>query len=341
MKNIGGAMDNPLVSIIIPVYNSEKYVAECIESAINQTWSNKEIIIVDDGSTDRSLTIVQRQANNPLVKIIQQSNKGASAARNTGLKEAKGDYIQFLDADDLLSPNKIEEQIKGLNGSITHLGLCHTLHFNENEDYNKRSVPEEWFDTDSDDPVDFLIKLHAGVDVMPEYGGMVQPNAWLTPRHLIEKAGMWNEFRCPDDDGEFFCRVVLASDGIRFSKNGINYYRKYTTGGSLSGQKSSQAFENILLSIDLKYGYLKAKTNDAIVDRVFARHYWSTGVMAYPHFKTLSKHCIKKGAELGYAGPKYAGGPAGHIITRFFGWKTARYFSLFQQALKSIKLRSR
>ena len=69
------------------------------------------------------------------------------------------------------------------------------------------------------------MKLYTGNDIKPGYGGMIQPNAWLTPRALIDKAGMWNEFRSPDDDGEFFCRVVLASAGIKFSDTGINYYR--------------------------------------------------------------------------------------------------------------------
>jgi glycosyltransferase involved in cell wall biosynthesis len=168
-------MTEPLVSIIIPVYNSEIYLAECIESAINQIHSNTEIIIVDDGSTDNSLQIA-RNFENEKVRVLNQDNRGASAARNTGLKEAKGSYIQFLDADDLLSPDKIEEQIKCLNGSITHLALCHTVHFDENEDYNKGSTTDDWFCADSSDPVDFLIKLYAGDEIMPGYGGMIQYN---------------------------------------------------------------------------------------------------------------------------------------------------------------------
>src|SRR5580698_4662849 len=96
----------PLVSIIIPSYNSENHLAETIKSALSQTWVNKEIIIIDDGSTDSSVQIAKGFESN--VKVLVQKNKGASAARNAGLKEAKGDYIQFLDSDDLLSPDKIE-----------------------------------------------------------------------------------------------------------------------------------------------------------------------------------------------------------------------------------------
>ena len=93
-----------MISIIIPVFNSEKYIEQTIKSAIDQTWANKEIIIIDDGSTDNSLAIA-KQFKNDRIKIITQQNKGASAARNKGIAEAKGTYIQFLDAVDILSAN--------------------------------------------------------------------------------------------------------------------------------------------------------------------------------------------------------------------------------------------
>jgi glycosyltransferase involved in cell wall biosynthesis len=323
----------PLVSIVIPVYNSEKYLAACIDSAINQTWSNSEIIVIDDGSTDNSLKVAQNYAAHPKVKIIRQKNKGASAARNTGLKEAKGDYIQFLDADDLLSPDKIEGQLQSLNESTNHLALSRTVHFLDGDDPLKSIVINEWFCIDSDDPIDFLMKLYAGKDEMPGFGGMIQPNAWLTPRELIEKAGPWNEFRCPDDDGEFFCRVILASEGIKFSRQGLNYYRKYKSTGSLSGQKSFEATENIITSINLKYSYLKERTSDPIIDRIFSRHYWWTGVTAYPQFKDLSKYCVKRAKELGYIGEKYVGGSGGHLLARFTGWKIARIIAYYRQKI--------
>lgn len=327
-------MTRPLVSIIIPVYNTEKHLAACLRSAIEQTWPETEIIVVDDGSTDSSLQIA-RGFESEMVKVIAQKNKGASAARNTGLKEAQGDYIQFLDADDLLSADKMESQVKALNGSTTRVTLCRTVHFFDGDNPQQGVVPNDWFCADNDNPVDFLIKLYAGEDEMPGFGGMVQPNAWLTPRALIDKAGLWNEFRCPDDDGEFFCRVILASEGVKFSDKGINYYRKYKSEGSLSGQKSFEAMENIIASIDLKYGYLKERTNDPILHRVFARHYWWTGVGTYPLFKDLSAYCIKKATQLGYKGQKYMGGPTGHALAGVFGWKLIRFMAYWHQRIKA------
>ncbi|NQT77505.1 MAG: glycosyltransferase [Bacteroidetes bacterium] len=100
----------PLVSIIIPVYNAEQFLAEAMLSALNQTYGNTEIIVIDDGSADKSFEIAYKykQAG---VKIIRQRNKGGSVARNRGLEESQGDYIKFLDADDILTPNAIKEQL--------------------------------------------------------------------------------------------------------------------------------------------------------------------------------------------------------------------------------------
>jgi glycosyltransferase involved in cell wall biosynthesis len=314
----------PLVSIIIPLYNAEKHIKETIEAALNQTWPNKEIIIINDSSTDNSLAIANKYANEN-VKVYTQENKGASAARNHGLREAKGEYIQFLDADDLLSADKIEGQMNYLKGSKKYIGLCRVAHFDDGDDYRKTALKDDdWFCKDSNDPVDFLLKLNAGDEVMPGYGSMIQPNSWLTPKALIEKAGIWNEFRCPDDDGEFFCRVILASEGIKYSTTGTNYYRKHKHNNTVSGQKSLSAYESMLLSIDLKYSYLKERFNDPILERIFARHYWEIGVAAYPKYRQLSKRAINKALEYGYKSQKYKAGPVGTWLSKILGWRLVR-----------------
>ena len=96
-----------LISIIIPAYNSEKFIASTIQSALDQTWSNKEIIIVDDGSTDATLQVAREfEFANENIKVYTQRNAGACSARNKGFSLSKGDYIQFLDADDLMDGQK-------------------------------------------------------------------------------------------------------------------------------------------------------------------------------------------------------------------------------------------
>lgn len=280
-------MNKPLVSIIIPVYNAASFIAETINSALQQTWPNKEIIIIDDGSSDNSLAII-RQFESVNVKIHTQINQGASAARNHGLQLAKGTYIQFLDADDLLSANKIEAQIEALADYPGYIGLCGTIHFQDSTDPIAYTLKHEWFSEGSDDPVDFLIKLYGGGLIGPDYGGMVQPNAWLTPREIIDKAGPWNEMRNPDDDGEFFCRVVLASKGIRYGYKAINYYRKFNNLKSWSAQKSYQACSNLLQSTKLKAQHLLAKTNDPKARLALSLLFWDNAVNFYPQYINLA-----------------------------------------------------
>ena len=95
-------MNQPKVSVIIPVYNTEKYLRECLDSVVNQTLKETEIICVDDGSTDESSEILKRFAEKDhRVQVYRTENRGAGAARNEGLKHAKGEYCSFLDADDL------------------------------------------------------------------------------------------------------------------------------------------------------------------------------------------------------------------------------------------------
>ncbi|HEX3627758.1 MAG TPA: glycosyltransferase family A protein, partial [Verrucomicrobiae bacterium] len=103
----------PLVSVLIPAYNAEKWIAETIASALGQTWPNKEIIVVDDGSTDRTLSVV-RQFTSKSVNVVSQTNRGAAAARNKAYSLSQGDYIQWMDADDLLSPDKIARQMEAV-----------------------------------------------------------------------------------------------------------------------------------------------------------------------------------------------------------------------------------
>ena len=106
------------VSVIIPVYKVEKYIAATVQSALDQTYKDLEVIIVDDGSPDRSIEICQ-QFTDSRIEIIRQQNRGVCAARNTGIRHAQGKYLAFLDGDDLWLPEKLEKHIEHLENSPT------------------------------------------------------------------------------------------------------------------------------------------------------------------------------------------------------------------------------
>lgn len=102
-------MNQSVVTIILPVYNAEKYLDRCIESLLNQAYKNLEILLIDDGSTDHSAEICRRYSQKDArIQYIRQSNKGVSAARNLGLENSSGEFVAFVDADDMLRPNAIE-----------------------------------------------------------------------------------------------------------------------------------------------------------------------------------------------------------------------------------------
>jgi len=121
-------MKMPRISIIIPVYNTEQYLAKCIESVINQTYINLEILLVNDGSTDSSLDICNAYASNDSrVVVINKQNGGVSSARNSGLEVATGEYIGFVDSDDFLSPVMYEELLDAIqknDADIAECGYC-------------------------------------------------------------------------------------------------------------------------------------------------------------------------------------------------------------------------
>ena len=113
---------DPLVSVIIPNFNYGRYLEDCISSVINQSYKNLEIIIVDDGSTDDSISIIEKF--NTQVVLVKKDNSGVSDTRNIGVKVATGEYLTFLDADDTLEPTKIHDQMQLMKDSPSELIYC-------------------------------------------------------------------------------------------------------------------------------------------------------------------------------------------------------------------------
>lgn len=136
------------ISIIIPVYNSEKYLKECLDSIVNQTFEDIEIICVNDGSTDNSLNILEEYANNDnRIMIISQENSGQGSARNNGLNNAVGEYIYFMDSDDILETDTLKDCYNVVKGDNLDFVMFQLINFNENDqsyyqefDYNMPNV---------------------------------------------------------------------------------------------------------------------------------------------------------------------------------------------------------
>lgn len=237
-----------LVSILIPAYNAETWIAETIKSALNQTWINKEIIIVDDGSSDGTLQIA-KIFESKTVKVKTQHNMGACSARNTALSLAQGAYIQFLDADDLLAPDKISQQLKGDNQGADSLVLLSAAwgKFFYYTHYAKFKPDSLWQDLG---PSEWIHRKFNDNTFMT-------PSAWLVSRRLIDLAGPWDERLSMDDDGEYACRLVSRSQCVKFVPEAKSYYRVGNV-GTLSTIRSDKALHSLFLSMRLSMEHLQS-----------------------------------------------------------------------------------
>lgn len=134
--------DIPVISVIVPVYNVEKYLAACINSILAQTFADFELILVNDGSTDKSGQICEDYARQDArVRVAHQPNGGLSAARNTGINMARGDYLSFVDSDDTVLPDFLQALVRGAEESDADIALCGVTHVWENGDSPDEEVP--------------------------------------------------------------------------------------------------------------------------------------------------------------------------------------------------------
>lgn len=239
----------PLVSILIPAFNAEKWIADTLRSAVAQSWTRKEIIVVDDGSTDGTLAVA-RQFESCDVRVVTKNNEGAAATRNAAYKLAGGDYIQWLDADDLLSLDKIERQMEVAQSLkskrwLLSCGWGSFLHRWHRANFKPTPL---WCDLSA---TEWLFrKMNQNL--------FMQTATWLVSRELSEAAGPWDTNLLGDDDGEYFCRVLLASDGVRFVSGPRVYYRAVGT-GSLSHIGNSNRKRNAQWnSMKLHMKYLRS-----------------------------------------------------------------------------------
>jgi len=238
---------NQLVSILIPAYNSAVWIADSLRSAIGQTWGHKEVIVLDDGSTDGTADVA-RAFESKTVKVVSKVNEGAAATRNQLLEMSQGRYIQWLDADDLLSPGKVERQMRSLmeRGDSRTLLSCPWAYFYYRPHAACFKPTPLWEDLT---PAEWLLRkmgrnLHQ------------QTATWLTSRELVEAAGLWNEELLSDDDGEYFARVLMASTGTLFVPDARVYYRA-VPGSRLSYiGKSQRKMDSMLVSMRLHLKYL-------------------------------------------------------------------------------------
>jgi glycosyltransferase involved in cell wall biosynthesis len=321
----------PLVSILIPAYNAEPWIGDTIRSARAQTWPRKEIIVVDDGSRDRTLSIARKFASKN-VSVVTQENQGAAAARNCALALSQGEFIQWLDADDLLAPDKIAKQVEASNrcGSKRMLFSSAWGHFYYRIDRGNFASTSLWCDLS---PVEWLIRKIGQNLHMP-------PATWLVRRELTQAAGPWDTRLSLDDDGEYFCRVILASGGIRFVPDAKVFYRASGFGSLSTKDESEKKLVSQFLSMQLHVGYVRSLEDSERVRAACLNYLQSRFLRFYPERVAFVEQLQQLAAILGgrlevpQLSWKYL------WIQKLFGWTVAKQVRQRWNQCKSSVMRS-
>jgi len=219
-------MNQTKVSVIIPVYNTEKYLEDCIKSVTKQTLEEIEIICINDGSTDKSLEILERLSNfDERIKILNRENRGSARARNEGILTAKGNYITFVDSDDKIEKTFLEKTYESANSNNADICCCGYYVYYQNKNKKKYANPKYRLDVLRKYPQPFDYKT-LGEDV---FKINLEICSKLFKRDFLIKNNILYPERKIAEDVLFFCKSVLNAKRITAVFEQLYLYRKNNT----------------------------------------------------------------------------------------------------------------
>ena len=309
------AISTQLVSVIIPAYNAEQTIAQTLDSVYAQTYKNLEVIVVNDGSTDHTLDVLENYTNS--ITILSTENKGVSHARNLGFKYSKGDYIQYLDADDLLMPEKIEMQLQALKAENADIAYGDWQKFKIENNQIKISETVER-------------EIQGDLEIALFTYFWCPPAAILYSRRICDVL-QWNEHLPIIQDARYFLDAAIAKGKFVYT-NGIMAKYRIAQSNSLS-QKSDLNFakdlyENTKGIYTAWKGDLHTDKKTAIIQSL--RH-------CINRLSVLDKSLAKEAIEfLLQIEPHYLPQEKGLLraLSKMIGYKTAEKVAGFKRALK-------
>lgn len=303
----------PLVSVCIPAYNCSNYILETVQCFLTQTYNNIELIIVDDGSTDGTFSILKSIADNR-VTILTQPNSGAAAARNKAYRASKGTYLIFFDADDLIGGDFIGNQLKSITNNEHAVALSAWGRF-YNNDISTFKIAEE------------LSGQLTFADWIKKYWNtaapMTNPGRAIMHRKIVEAAGLWNEQLTLNDDLEYFTRVFLTASHITLNSKSILYYRSGV--GGLSQQKSLQHYQSLYAAIlRSTQAATSIYNNDKQVLKSCANMWKGFIYELYPNHKNLLADAEAQITMLGGSDLIFPSGGYTYLLSSIIGWKATK-----------------
>lgn len=253
MSHINSMNSYPLISVIIPMYNAEKYIERCLQSVMNQTYPHIEIIVVDDGSTDRCGMIVQTLAKNPnnRLKYFRKQNSGVSATRNYGLEKTTGDYFAFVDADDWIAPDMYEKMWKLLQQHNADLVMCGRTRVTDNEEicYPDKSI-QHFYDGNVD---------------MRYLSNQFDLNILV---NKLYSRKLWGDLRLPENMS-YAEDLYLVPDLLSRAKHIVytskGYYHYYENFASASFHLSDEKLQSDIIAKERLYKYMLDRSMDTTI----------------------------------------------------------------------------
>jgi glycosyltransferase involved in cell wall biosynthesis len=295
-------------------YNCARYLPEALDSILAQSYANVEIVVVNDGSTDATPSVLNDYAQRHGIRVFTQPNRGQSAALNAGFAESRGSYIKFFDSDDILSPDMLETQVAAIAGNPGKLAYSAWGRFEH--DFSLACIKPHpgWHDADSGR--DWLIETWR--DTEPMY----QCALFLIPRELFFRAGGWDERLSLINDFDFFSRLVIQSNGIVFTPNTRLYYRSNIK-GSVSSRRSRCALKSGCLSTTLGVQHLLAVEDSPRTRKVSANILQAFALTFYPEQPDLFRPLLAEAKRLGGSDFKPGGGLGFRLLRNLIGWRAA------------------
>lgn len=317
-------MNAPRVSILIPCRNAERWLATAVESALAQRAVACEVIVVNDGSTDRSGDIARRYAP-AAVRVLDQPARGAAAARNRALAASSGAWVQFLDADDALDSDKIARQLDVLaRAPADTVASASWGRFAADQSPASAVFADAAVERDFAPAWEFLAH-HAST------GDMMHPAAWLCPRELLQRAGPWDETLTLNDDGEYFARVLRLATAVRFVPGARTFYRSALP-GSLSRARGRAAMVSLHRAVERMAGELLATGDSPRIRQALCDFWERTRFELYPEAPDLSDDAAARARRWGRPRVTFVCGPRLRWVARLGGWKLARRLQRHRQA---------
>ena len=227
-------MEEIKVSVIIPVYNVEKYIKQCLESVINQTLKDIEIIVVNDGTKDNSMKIVEEYLSDKRIKIINKENGGLSSARNAGMREAQGKYIYFIDSDDFVDKEVLSTLYKNSENEKMDIVFSNFSYYNDRTKKEKRAK------------FIFPFKENINKGYYYLYNGE-EINVWnrLYKKEFLKKYNFKFIEGIIYEDQDFGFKTIMLAEKIKYVENYGYKYRTDREGSIMSSQKKEKSIESV------------------------------------------------------------------------------------------------